>query len=188
MRSDLRAAAIGGLAATLVVAASLAPKLTSHPTEQAFHQTAAEETTTTTVEPAPTTTTTTVVPTTIAEPAVTERVGKVEERVTVLEQAVPTTTTTVPLVLTAPLLTGAGGYVTWPQVGDPSVRYLVSWNGQPPMAMPCCGPLLGVGTVEVWARAGTVDGPHATLDVPGPTTTTTVAPQPLDLTPPTNVE
>lgn len=98
MKAEFRAAAIGGLAATFVVAAAFAPKLMSPEKSSAvrFEQTAAEapveETTTTTEAP---TTTTTVAPTTTTTVAPTT---------TTTTAAPPTTTTTVaaPAALAAP--------------------------------------------------------------------------------------
>ena len=94
VRRDIRAAAIGGLAATLVVAASLAPKLLSHPTEVDVHNSSTEsalvESTTTTAAPD---TTTTEAPTTTTTAAIEQRVTVVENKVARIEA---TTTTTAP--------------------------------------------------------------------------------------------
>jgi hypothetical protein len=92
VRRDLRAAAIGGLAATFVVAASLAPKLMSNPNEVSVHNSSTESAfveSTTATAPPDTTTTEAPTTTTIAPP--------IEQRVTVIEhkvQAIEATTTT----------------------------------------------------------------------------------------------
>jgi hypothetical protein len=96
VNSNIRSALVGGLAATFVVAASLAPRLTSNDrAEVTVRQTSSDAlpeestSTSTTVE----TTTTTAAPTTTTTAALESRVTKVEQRVAVIEQ---TTTTTVP--------------------------------------------------------------------------------------------
>jgi hypothetical protein len=97
VNSNVRSALIGGLAATFVVAASLAPKLASDSrSEVTIHQASSDaeqagESTTTV--PAPETTATTAAPTTTTTAPLEERVTNVEHRVTVIEQ---TTTTTAP--------------------------------------------------------------------------------------------
>lgn len=94
VKANVRAAAIGGLAATFVVAVSLAPMLGHDAKPVQYRPTA--EVTPATLAPEPE-------PTAIVEPAIVERmpavevrVDKVEERVTNLEAKVdpPTTTTT----------------------------------------------------------------------------------------------
>jgi hypothetical protein len=96
VNSNIRSALVGGLAATFVVAASLAPRLASNDraevtVRQSSSDALAEESTSTstTLE----TTTTTAAPTTTTTAPLESRVTKVEQRVTVIEQ---TTTTTVP--------------------------------------------------------------------------------------------
>jgi hypothetical protein len=95
---DIRAALIGGLAATLVVAASLAPKLVGGPGEVTVRNSstdaalAVDDTTTSTTASADTTTSTAPAPTTTTAPSLAKRVDKVEERVTVIEKIVTTTT------------------------------------------------------------------------------------------------
>lgn len=103
MRSEIRSAAIGGLAATFIVAAAFAPKLMSHPAKQTFHQTAAEATVADEMTPTsePTTTeapTTTAAPADIAPPqadriqVVEKRVDGLDQRVTAIESQSTTTT------------------------------------------------------------------------------------------------
>jgi hypothetical protein len=96
VNSNIRSALVGGLAATFVVAASLAPRLASNDrAEVTVRQTSSDAlpeestSTSTTLE----TTTATAAPTTTTTPSLESRVTKVEQRVTVIEQ---TTTTTVP--------------------------------------------------------------------------------------------
>lgn len=108
MNRDIRAALIGGLAATFVVAASLAPKLGSPRDEVAVHNVSAAEDvateTSTSLEPTTETsetssssssssTTATTAATTTTTTDLPARVGGLEQRVTKLES---TTTTTAP--------------------------------------------------------------------------------------------
>jgi hypothetical protein len=94
VNSNIRSALVGGLAATFVVAASLAPRLASNDrvevtVRQSSSEALPDESTSTTLE----TTTTTAPATTTTTASLESRVTKVEQRVTVIEQ---TTTTTVP--------------------------------------------------------------------------------------------
>lgn len=95
LHANLKSAIYGGLAATFVVAAAFAPRLaTNDRSEVSIYNTSAdsETTTSTAVE---TTTSTTAAPstTTTVETPLKERVTKVEQRVTIIEQ---TTTSTTP--------------------------------------------------------------------------------------------
>jgi hypothetical protein len=96
---DIRSVLIGGLAATFVVAASLAPKVVDRPAEVTVHNSAADATldpTTGSTDPTATSTTeattsTTVPPTTTTTGDLPTRVGGLEQRVTRIES----TTTTI---------------------------------------------------------------------------------------------
>jgi hypothetical protein len=92
VNSNIRSALIGGLAATFVVAASLAPKVlhSDNPSDVRFHQTTAAEEITSSTEGA--TTPTTEAPTTTTTAEVAQRVTHLEQRVTVIEQSTTTTT------------------------------------------------------------------------------------------------
>lgn len=91
MKANTRAAVLGGLAATFVVAVSLAPRLASQdhkPSQVQVRPAAIVEATTTTLPQVEAQ-----VPTTAAAKPLDERVTKVEQRVDTLENP-PTTTTT----------------------------------------------------------------------------------------------
>ena len=95
MNRDVRAALIGGLAATFVVAASLAPKLMTHPSEVTVHTASADEGlvvgTTTSPDPTSTSTSTATSTTTTTATAI------VQPPSTTTAPPVTATTTTAPV-------------------------------------------------------------------------------------------
>jgi hypothetical protein len=128
--NSARAAAIGGLAATLVVAVSLAPRMMHG--SQEFHPTAATQVVapSDTMDTEVTTSTTLLAPTSITAPdlgqrvtAVEGRVNTVEQRVTVVEQRATVPTTLIsPLVetRTAPTPTSEVTLTPTPEVDAPT--------------------------------------------------------------------
>jgi hypothetical protein len=94
VNSNVKSALVGGLAATFVVAASLAPKLFDHPSEVRFHRTASDEVTTTSAADATTTTAPVASTTTATTQPIEHRVTVVEQKVQVLESVVSTSTST----------------------------------------------------------------------------------------------
>jgi hypothetical protein len=94
LHANVKSAIYGGLAATFVVAAAFAPRLVSGDRPEVSIQNTSADSDTTVSSAAETTTSTTAAPTTTSvEAPLKERVTKVEERVTIIEQ---TTTTTAP--------------------------------------------------------------------------------------------
>lgn len=91
---DIRAAVIGGLAATFVVAVSLAPNLPDHPREVRVRNSSAEG-------GVDETTTTGATTTTVPETTTTTRQLTLEERVTRIEATTTTTTAPTPVPPTA---------------------------------------------------------------------------------------
>ena len=89
MRRDARAAAIGGLAATFVVAAAFLPRMISGGGDVRFHQTAADSTVTTDTAAPPDTSTTAAPTTTTVAPTTSTTV-----RPTTTTTVAPSTTTT----------------------------------------------------------------------------------------------
>jgi hypothetical protein len=125
LRRDVRAAAIGGLAATFVVAASFAPKLLNHPNEVNVHNSSTEsallESTTTMASPETTTTepptTTTVAPSTTTTTAA--------RTTSTTVSTTTTTTTTTPRII----VPGAPASVVMTDLGDGKVR--LTWDPVP---------------------------------------------------------